>query len=308
MFVKNHGKVHTLSRRKMLKAGVGSLVAGSVSNSLLYTSDASAAPVALPCVRSPWANYSLNVDSVTTLEAFDSGNEALISLQTLSNDPLQWSENPGWWTGNGSDRALEADWILGKDGFDTVLIINESAILLGIEILKPVRNFSEEVVYRLGKTVPGVLRHGIELKINGAGKPQITVWDDAGVSQSIAGKQVVSEVNGGHTCIFVYIDKRDTGSQTMALYQYEAGSIVQSNRVKDISFLGPLSGGVADSAKKVQVGVRRNAAGNFGQFYNGQIRGFHAINFGATPPAYVNDIMDALSVSGMQPEMILDGA
>ena len=109
-------------------------------------------------------------------------------------------------------------------------------------------------------------------------------------------------------CIFAYIDKRDTGSQTMALYQYEAGSKIQSNRVKDISMLGRISGGATDSAKKVEVGVRRNAAGNLGQYYEGQLRGLHVINFGATPPSYVNDIMDELSVSGMQPGVILNGA
>lgn len=307
--MRNADQKHSRSRRSVLKAGVGGVVAGATSGAWSTAVRAQNSASSSICVRSPWAYYVLDGSAIGSAgEAIDCGNEGQLPLRALSSDLAQWSENPGWWSGNGVDRALEADWGVAQVGFDGLLNIDESAALVGIELLKPIRNFSEEVVYRFGKTVPGVLRYGLELKINGAGKPQVTVWDDNGVGVSIAGKQVISDVNGGHAVIFIYIDKRDAGSQTMALYQYEAGSAVQSNRIKDISFLGPISGGVPDAAKKVQLAARRNASGNLGQYLIGQIRGLHIMNFGSTPPSNVNDIMDQLSASAMQPVISMAGA
>ena len=258
-------------------------------------------------MRSPWAWYPLDGASVgPSSEALDTGNEQCPMLSPSDADATQWSEAPGWWSGNGASRALEATWLAGSP-FERVMLPAGNAFLIGVEVSLQTIPTLPECIYQIGLRSPATGLRGLHLVINTIGKPLIRLADDLGNELLIAGKDEVPATNGGDMCIFVYVDQRSHGSRTAAMYMYETGTRIQSSRVENISHMGSITGGDNYTSKVVTIGARRANNGVLQQFFSGRLRGLQVINFGQTPPSNVNDIMAGLSKIGMTAGAFMDG-
>jgi len=256
-------------------------------------------------VRSPWVYYPLDQSNLLA----DFGNESLPSLLPLSNDDLQWTENTGWWSGNGINRSLEIDWFADQVGFDSVMSPSYNAYLLGLEIQSASSPSGSEVIASMGQNLGGGFRPGLELRYQSDDKIYLYLRDDAQNTLVLRSSDAIHNVCAGNICVFVFIDNRPLGSRTAHLYIYESGTSIHVTRIrpKSISSLGEITGGPISQLKKISLGAMKTASDYPNLQFNGQLRRLNVLNYGNTPPSNIAGIMDALAVNRMQPVPELDG-
>lgn len=307
--MKNKKRPFSRGRRNCIRAGVSAVTvsaAGGVALSgALRPSALQAAPV--DCVKSPWAYYPFVNGSAQ--RALDYGNEALPSMQPVTNEPGQWAVS-GAWRGNGIDAGLEIPWFADPVGMQAVMLPRRGAYLIGALIAhgRPMSN-SAEVIFRAGQQMPSgsaQVFSEVELKINVNGRAMIDIYDDLGQRRAISIVEKVPETNNGLVAIFAYIDHRPNGEKLVRIYQYIPGTTSRTTRSKSIATLGDISGGPETKHKVVNVGMRRNGYGQTLKHFNGSLSRIHVINFGGRPPIDIDTVLDGLSLSHLAPGPFLE--